>query len=138
VVGLVGLVLAAVGLRNQAGPGGAGVAQAGVETFDLTLRIGSNVVSFARLAAFGLMHAAIAFVVWDATKSLWGSGTAAAVAALAVFAIGHVVAFALEALVVGVQALRLEYYELFSRIFVSEGRPFRPWHVPVVGEETPC
>jgi V/A-type H+-transporting ATPase subunit I len=138
VVGVVGLALAAVGLRSQAGPGGAGVAQAGIETFDLTLRIGSNVVSFARLAAFGLMHAAIAFVVWDATKSLWGSGTAAAVAALAVFAIGHVAAFALEALVAGVQALRLEYYELFSRIFVSEGRPFRPWHVPVIREETPC
>ena len=81
---------------------------------------------------------AIAFVVWDATKDLWGSGTAAAVAAIVVFALGHVVAFALEALVVGVQALRLEYYELFSRIFVSEGRPFRPWHIPVSREETRC
>ena len=30
----------------------------------------------------------------------------------------------------GVQALRLEYYELFSRIFAGEGRPFRPWHIP--------
>ena len=37
---------------------------------------------------------------------------------------------------VGVQALRLEYYELFSRIFVEEGRPFRPWHVAIVaGDE---
>ena len=40
-------------------------------------------------------------------------------------------AFALEGLVVSVQALRLEYYELFSRVFLAEGRPFRPWHVPV-------
>jgi V/A-type H+/Na+-transporting ATPase subunit I len=135
---LVGLVLAAVGLRSQAGPGAAGVMQAGVETFDVTMRLGSNVVSFARLAAFGLMHAAIGFVVWDAAKSLWGSGPAAAVAAVAVFMVGHAVAFALEALVAGVQALRLEYYELFSRIFVSEGRPFRPWHIPFVREETPC
>ena len=39
--------------------------------------------------------------------------------------------FALEALVAGVQALRLEYYELFSRVFADEGRPFRPWHVPL-------
>lgn len=135
-VAVVGLVMAAIGLRSRAGPGGAGVMQAGVETFDLTMRLGSNVVSFARLAAFGLMHAAIALVVWDATKSLWGSGTAAAVAAIAVFVVGHVAAFALEALVAGVQALRLEYYELFSRVFVSEGRPFVPWHVPVVREET--
>jgi V/A-type H+-transporting ATPase subunit I len=76
--------------------------------------------------------------VWDATRSLWGSGTAAAVAAVAVFVVGHAVAFALEALVAGVQALRLEYYELFSRVFVGEGRPFRPWHVPVAQEETRC
>jgi V/A-type H+-transporting ATPase subunit I len=37
--------------------------------------------------------------------------------------------------------LRLEYYELFSRVFQGEGRPFRPWHVPVVeaggSEEAP-
>ena len=51
-------------------------------------------------------------------------------AAVVVFVVGNVLAFGLEALVAGVQALRLEYYELFSRIFVSEGRPFRPWHVP--------
>ncbi len=138
VMAVVGLMLAAVGLRSQAGPGGAGLMQAGVETFDLTMRLGSNVVSFARLAAFGLMHAAIASVVWDATRSLWGSGTAAAAAAVVVFAVGHAVAFALEALVAGVQALRLEYYELFSRVFVGEGRPFRPWYVPVAREETRC
>jgi V/A-type H+-transporting ATPase subunit I len=53
-----------------------------------------------------------------------------------VFVAGHVAAFALEALVAGVQALRLEYYELFSRIFVSEGRPFHPWHIPLVREES--
>jgi V/A-type H+-transporting ATPase subunit I len=42
-----------------------------------------------------------------------------------------VLAFSLEALVAAIQALRLEYYELFSRVFVSRGRPFRPWHVPM-------
>lgn len=47
------------------------------------------------------------------------------------FAVGTALSFALEALVAGVQALRLEYYELFSRLFETEGRPFRPWHVPV-------
>jgi len=133
----IALVLAAVGARSQAGPGGAGVMQAGVETFDLTLRLASNVVSFARLAAFGLMHAAIAWVVWNATTSLWGSGPAGVAAAVAVFAVGHAAAFALEALVAGVQALRLEYYELFSRVFVGEGRPFHPWQVPA-REETRC
>jgi V/A-type H+-transporting ATPase subunit I len=33
--------------------------------------------------------------------------------------------------VVGVQALRLEYYELFSHMFVEEGHAFAPWHVAI-------
>ena len=48
-----------------------------------------------------------------------------------VFVAGNALAFALEALVAAVQALRLEYYELFSRVFQDQGRPFRPWHVPI-------
>ena len=47
------------------------------------------------------------------------------------FAVGSALAFALEALVAAVQALRLEYYELFSRVFVAQGRPFRPWRLRV-------
>ena len=43
------------------------------------------------------------------------------VAAVVVFVVGNAVAFALEALVAGVQALRLEYYELFSRVFAGRG-----------------
>ena len=60
---------------------------------------------------------------------MWGARPSV-IGAAVVFVVGHAVTFALEALVAGVQALRLEYYELFSRIFASEGRPFRPWQVP--------
>lgn len=133
----VAIFLVAVGLRSGAGPGAAGALQASVESMDVVIRLGSNVVSFARLAAFGLMHAALAKVVWDAATSLWAPGPVAALAAL-VFVVGHVVAFGLEALVAGVQALRLEYYELFSRVFVAEGRPYRPWRVAPPSEEESC
>src|SRR5581483_6175338 len=103
------------------------------------VRLGSNAVSFTRLAAFGLTHAALGGIVWSATVSLWRHGAAGVVPAAAVFLVGNAVAFALEALVAGVQALRLEYYELFSRVFAGEGRPFRPWHIPTaVSEEVPC
>lgn len=30
-----------------------------------------------------------------------------------------------------VEPLRLEYYELFSRVFETEGRPYSPWRVPI-------
>ena len=45
--------------------------------------------------------------------------------AILAFVVGNALAFALEALVAGVQALRLEYYELFSRIFAGEGHALR-------------
>ena len=131
-VAVAGLALAATGFAAGAGGGGAGWTQAAVELFDLVIRIGSNVVSFTRLAAFGLTHAALSLLVWEGTQALWGKGGAAIVAAVVVFAAGTALAFGLEALVAAVQALRLEYYELFSRVFVTQGRPFTPWHVPAV------
>jgi V/A-type H+-transporting ATPase subunit I len=134
VVAALGLTLAFIGFFAEAGGGGAGVAQASVELFDVVIRLGSNIVSFSRLAAFGLTHAAIGAVVWDATTGLWHRGAAVAWAAVLVFVGGNVLAFGLEALVAGVQALRLEYYELFSRVFLGQGRLFRPWHVPISSE----
>ncbi len=116
-----------VGFFVDAGGGGAGAAQATIEVVDSVIRLGSNIVSFMRLAAFGLTHAALLTVVWNGTTALWGGGGWRALAAIVLFLVGNALTFALEALVAGIQALRLEYYELFSRVFASEGRPFRPW-----------
>ena len=129
-IAIAGLALALIGFLAEAGGGGAGTMQASVETFDFVVRLGSNVVSFTRLAAFGLTHAALGMLVWEGTRALWDRGGALAVAGIVMFAAGMALAFSLEALVAAIQALRLEYYELFSRVFVAQGRPFRPWHVP--------
>jgi V/A-type H+-transporting ATPase subunit I len=142
-VGVAGLALAAVGFFTEAGGGGAGVAQTLVELFDLVVRLGSNLVSFARLAAFGMTHAALGALVWGATAALWRRGGPLLPVAVLVLVVGNALAFSLEALVAGVQALRLEYYELFSRVFLRQGRPFRPWRLPVVSgvgskEGLPC
>jgi V/A-type H+/Na+-transporting ATPase subunit I len=138
VVGTTGVALALVGLYAESGGGGSGVLQAVIGGFDLVVRLGSNLMSFARLAAFGMTHAALGWVVWRGAQALWGHGWAATTAAVLVFVVGNAIAFALEALVAGVQALRLEFYELFSRLFVGEGRPFRPWRIPVDRSEAPC
>ncbi len=127
----LGLALAVVGLYAEAGGGAAAALQAVIGGFDLVIRLGSNVVSFARLAAFGMTHAALGWVVWRGVAALWPNGWAGIVAAVLLFVVGNIVAFVLEALVAGVQALRLEYYELFSRVFVGEGRGFAPWQLTV-------
>lgn len=130
-VAVGGLVLVYIGLLAAAGGGATGAAQAGVELFDGVVRLGTNVVSFARLAAFGLAHAALGGIVWQGTTGLWAAGGLWVVAAVVLFVVGNALTFTLQAVVAGVQALRLEYYELFSRVFVAEGRPFQPWLVSI-------
>lgn len=130
VVAGIGLMLLAAGLVHEAGGGAAGLTQAGIEFFDAVVRLFSNLVSFTRLAAFGLMHAALGLVVFEAASALWG-GPVGIVLGTLVFLGGNALTFALEGLVTGVQALRLEYYELYSRIFSGEGHAFAPWAMSV-------
>ena len=131
VLAAVGLALIGTGTYAAGSRGAGGAAQTGVQLFDAVVRVFANTVSFARLAAFGLTQAALGQVVWRGTAALSGRGAGAVVAAVALFVVGNVLTFALEALTAGVQALRLEYYELFSRLFVTTGRPFRPWALPI-------
>jgi V/A-type H+-transporting ATPase subunit I len=137
VLAAIGLSLVATGLALRAGRGAAAVTQVGIESIDALTRLFSNLISFTRLAAFGLMHAALGAVVFEAASALWG-GAAGVVAAAIVFVLGNAITFTLELLISGVQALRLEYYELYSRIFAGEGHAFAPWSLSVVSlqEET--
>ena len=43
-----------------------------------------------------------------------------------VILLGNVLVIALEGLLTGIQALRLEYYEMFSRFYIGDGNPFKP------------
>lgn len=126
IIAAVALVLIFTGLFVEAGGGATGTMQASVELVDTVVQLASNIVSFTRLAAFGLTHAALMMIVWQATTALWHPDWRAVLAVL-VFLVGNAITFALEGLVAAIQALRLEYYELFSRVFTDEGRPFKPW-----------
>lgn len=132
---VIGLILGFIGLYIEAGGRTSGAIEAGVELFDAVVRIGANTISFARLAAFGLTHAALGAIVWSGAIMVSSHGIAWWPLAALLFLGGNAVAFVLEALVAGVQALRLDYYELFSRIFIAQGRTFQPWHVPTLSSE---
>jgi V/A-type H+-transporting ATPase subunit I len=131
ILATTGLLLAFAGLYAKAGGGPQGAVEAVIELFDGVIGIGTNTISFTRLAAFGLTHAALGAIIWSGTTALWGRGPLGYTAAVALFLAGNAITFGLEALVAAIQALRLEYYEMFSRIFVSEGRSFAPWRVPL-------
>ena len=42
--------------------------------------------------------------------------------------LGNMIVCALEGLIVGIQVLRLEYYEMFSRFYKGSGREFKPFN----------
>lgn len=45
---------------------------------------------------------------------------------LIVAIIGNIIVIALEGLIVAIQVLRLEYYELFSRFYTGDGKEYIP------------
>lgn len=105
-----------------------------VGAFEGALLYLANTVSFVRLAAYAMCHAALLAAAWalrDAADKAWGQNSAAGL--LAVLA-GNAAAIGLEGLVAAVQALRLEYYEFFGKFFEGGGRPFRPFTLEIKGE----
>jgi len=84
-----------------------------------------NTVSFLRVGAFALAHAALNEAL------LLIAGDIETIGLRWMFLIGgHASLIALEALVVFVQTTRLILYEFFIRFLNSEGRAFRPLAVP--------
>lgn len=90
------------------------------EVFEFLLSFLTNTMSFIRVGAFVLVHAGMMMVVFMLAEMSSGIGFALIVL------IGNIFVIALEGLLVGIQALRLEFYEMFSRFFDGEGRPFLP------------
>ena len=116
-VGAVGGVLIFIGLLSRRASRSRHHGQAIIEMFDTVLRLGSNIVSFTRLAAFGLTHAVITEVVWDGSVCLWDRGARSSLPPRSSSSLGNVAAFALGGTRRRNPGLRLEYYEMFSRLF---------------------
>ena len=104
--------------------GGAGmfIVQQIFELFETMLSYFSNTLSYVRIGAFAVSHAAIMEVV------LMLSGASAGHINILGVIVGNAIVCALEGLIVGIQVLRLEYYELFSRFYKGGGRAFKPFH----------
>ena len=92
------------------------------ELFETLLSYFSNTLSFVRIGAFAVSHAAIMEVVLMLSGAQEGSPN------WVVVVIGNLVVCALEGLIVGIQVLRLEYYEMFSRFYKGSGREFKPFN----------
>ena len=93
------------------------------ELFETMLSFFSNTISFVRIGAFAVSHAAMMEVVLMLGGITDGAGNPNWI----IIVLGNIIVCGLEGLVVGIQVLRLEYYEMFSRFYTGSGREFHPY-----------
>ena len=90
------------------------------ELIEMLLSMASNTISFVRLAAFAINHVGLCMAVYILSNMVGGAGS------LIVALIGNLIVIVLEGLIVAIQVLRLEYYELFSRFYAGDGKEYVP------------
>lgn len=89
------------------------------ELFEVVLSFITNTMSFLRVGGFVLSHAGMMLVVYTLASMVGGFGE------IIVLILGNIFVMCLEGLIVGIQVLRLEFYEMFSRYYEGNGIPFK-------------
>ena len=98
------------------------VVQALFELIEVLLSYFSNTISFVRIGAFAVSHAAMMQVV------MMLAGAESGTPNILVVILGNLFVCGMEGLIVGIQVLRLEYYEMFCRFYKGDGREFEPYN----------
>lgn len=84
------------------------------------LSVFSNLVSFTRVGAFAINHVGL-YMAFEVMAKLaggfWGG---------VILLLGNLLIIGLEGMIVFIQGLRLEFYEMFSKYYEGNGRLFRP------------
>lgn len=92
------------------------------ELFEMLLNYFSNTLSFLRVGAFAISHGAMMEVVLSLAGATDGSSPN-----ILILILGNIFVCGMEGLVVAIQGLRLEYYELFGRFYSGSGKEFKPY-----------
>ena len=91
------------------------------ECFEFLLGYATNTLSFIRVGGFVFSHAGLMSVVMLLSDMI-GKDHKSVITII----IGNLFVMCLEGLIVGIQVLRLEFYEIFSRCYDGDGKPFTP------------
>jgi V/A-type H+/Na+-transporting ATPase subunit I len=91
-----------------------------VELLDIFGGYLSNTLSFMRVAGLGIAHVCLMISVFALAEMTSG------VASVLILVAGNALVIGLEGLSAGVQALRLNYYEFFTKFFRGSGNLYNP------------
>jgi len=80
----------------------------------------SNTLSFMRVAGLGIAHVCLMISFFTLAEMTSGIGS------VLILVLGNILVIALEGLSAGIQALRLSYYEFFTKFFHGTGKLYTP------------
>lgn len=105
--------------------------QSVVELFEKLISLFSNSMSYVRVGAFAVAHAGLSGAIFVLGDMVGGNG---GLGYWIVVVLGNIFIVGFEGLIVGIQTMRLHYYEFFSKFFTGGGAPYEPL-TPVHVEE---
>lgn len=85
------------------------------------LSVFSNLVSFTRVSAFAINHVGL-YMAFEVMSKLVGGGFIGII----ILIFGNILIIGLEGMIVFIQGLRLEFYEMFSKYYKGDGQKFSP------------
>ncbi|MHC4213203.1 MAG: V-type ATP synthase subunit I [Planctomycetota bacterium] len=80
----------------------------------------SNTLSFMRVAGLGIAHVCLMISIFTLAEMTSGIGS------VIILILGNILVICLEGLTAGIQALRLSYYEFFTKFFHGSGQLYTP------------
>lgn len=89
------------------------------EVFEFCLGYVTNTLSFVRIGGFVLSHAAMMSVVMLLSEMYESASPV-------IIILGNIFVIGMEGMLSGIQVLRLEFYEIFSRCYDGDGKAFEP------------
>ena len=86
----------------------------------------SSTVSFVRVGAFAISHAALCFAVFT-LAGMMSNVAYGGLLKILIIVLGNMLVICFEGMVAMIQCVRLEYYELFGKYFQGDGIPYSPF-----------
>ena len=96
-----------------------------VELLELFSGYLSNTLSFMRVAGLGIAHVTLMMSFFELARMASGGGLMNPWSIM-ILVFGNILVIGLEGLTAGIQALRLNYYEFFSKFFRGSGEVYSP------------
>jgi V/A-type H+-transporting ATPase subunit I len=96
----------------------------------------SNTLSFLRVAGLGIAHVSLMAAFFELARMATPGGSGKyTIVSILILIIGNVIVIGLEGLSAGVQSLRLNYYEFFTKFLRGSGEAYSPISLRKVSEE---